>query len=123
MKDYLSIPMYAWHYVVGVALYYGYDYEGNVENFLPEDALAQVEHYLSSGEEVKLNDWYKASKGIYTDNFIAFVFGLNKLIEEDEISSENTLPMLVSNHSGSSDYFTVSMVTSFAEAFSDYKKE
>lgn len=122
MKDYLSIPMYAWHYVIGVALYYGYDYESDVENFLPEDALEQVEHRLSSGEAITLNDWFKASKEIYTDAFIGFVIGMNKLIEDGKVSDNPTAPLIVSMHSGSSDYFTVSMVTSFTEVFSEYKK-
>lgn len=122
MKDHLSIPMYAWHHVVGVALYYGYDFERELEEFLPNEALEQVEHSLSTGEAVTLMDWYKASKQVYTDNFIAFVMAVNKLYQEDVDGFSDTTPLLVSNHSGSSDYFTLGMVRSFAEAYSDFKK-
>lgn len=122
MKDHLSIPMYAWHYVAGVALYYGYDFEREIEEFLPAAALVEVEHVLSTGEAVTLMDWFKASKQVYTDDFIAFVMAVNKLCQEDGDGFSDTTPLLVSSHSGSSDYFTLGMARSFAEAYSDFKK-
>jgi hypothetical protein len=81
-----------------------------------EERLSQV-MYSRGESDVTIGDWVEASKGVYTEKFIKFWKAVydhiqNQVLEGKELP-DNHAPMLVSMHSGSSDYFTWSMVKDF----------
>ena len=116
MKDYEDIEFFAYHNVIRMALYHGYSFDEQLESFLSDDMLSEKSLTLRSGESITWGDWYAASAGNFTEEFSIFIRAVHDLIDTPEFSKPST-PVFVSSHSGSSDYFTVSMVKSFVKDY------
>lgn len=116
MKNKDHIKSFAWHVVCEEALYAGWDFEGDMYSVFTEERLSQV-MYSRGDNDVTIGDWVEASKGNYTEQFTNFWKAVYTHIigqvENDKEAPDDHTPMLVSMHSGSSDYFTWSMVKDF----------
>ena len=118
MKTIKDVQSFAWHIVCEEALYAGWEMEGDMYSVFTEDRLQQVMY--SRGEaDVTIGDWVEASKGTFTEQFKAFWKAVYEHIQDQvkqgkELPGEHT-PMLISCHSGSSDYFTYSMLKDFVK--------
>lgn len=108
-----DIPAFAWHVAAESAIQRGWDYEEDLVEFLKGkmNGADECTHSNSSGAEVYLSDWLEALAGVYTDRFIAFWRSVDTRIKE-QVGEGKTYPdvLMISMHSGSSDYFTKEML-------------
>lgn len=120
-KDKSDIPMYAWHEAAHSAVMLGWDIESDLHHFLqgkitvnPEDdSECQTNKF---GVSLHISDWMEASKGAYTERFMEFWGGVYRNLKA-QVDEGKQWPdvVLVSSHSGSSDYFTKEMLFDLLE--------
>lgn len=112
MKTRDSIPAFFWHYLSEDAIRLGWDMESDMFPSL-ESIKDEVAFTLKgSGVTVTYADLIEVAQGNMTgETFKAFVTGVYDLVKDQEPHES----VIVSMHSGSSDYFTVEMVKDFVE--------
>ncbi|AFQ22218.1 hypothetical protein My1_059 [Pectobacterium phage My1] len=114
MKGQSSIPRFFWHYLSEDAIRQGWNME-----FDMYDALKPIENEMAftlktSGFEIKYKDLIDVAKG-NLDNpvFKEFCF---LVYHEVDKTSDRSSTILVSMHSGSSDYFTLGMLEDYVNS-------
>lgn len=120
-KDKSSIPAFFWHMLSEVAINLGWDMVDDEAMY----TLLQPHHnevmFSLKGREgtaVTVADLVELSKGdLDNANFKTFAAGLLELVKNDKDTElKDTEPLMVSMHSGSSDYFTYEMLKDYVGA-------
>lgn len=115
-KDSSSIPSFFWHYLAGIAIYQGWDMESEMLDSL-EDIKSHVQ-LVNKNEfnSVTIGDLIEVSKGNYTQSFKDFCKNAYDYALENNLELKDSDTVMISMHSGSSDYFTWAMLKDFVES-------
>lgn len=111
-KTYEAIPAFFWHFLAKEALYNGWDMEEEIypalESIKDEVLIEYREHTLTCADLIPVSKGNMSGEAF--GNFMSAIYKSEKIQ-----SVEDSKPILVSMHSGSSDYFTVGMLKSFIQ--------
>lgn len=117
MKNKSAIPSFFWHFLSEVAIQEGWDFESEMIDSL--DKIKDEMAFQSRGEtptKVTVADLIQVTRGIYPESFKQFCIDSFNYINSMEDTVEGHEPIMVSMHSGSSDYFTWGMLKDFVES-------
>lgn len=120
-KNKSSIPAFFFHMISEIAIRLGWDMEDVEAMYTVLQSEANEVMFSLKGQEgtfVTVGDLMELSKGNLDNvNFGYFAKELLKLIENDpETELADDEPLMVSMHSGSSDYFTYAMLKDYVGA-------
>lgn len=108
-----DIKAFAWHLCSLEAIRDGWDMEADMGPVLAQRVATENDPvmYSAGSADVHLSDWVAAMKGEHTERFMQFWRTVHRSVEA-QVANGKEWPdvLLVSMHSGSSDYFTKEML-------------
>lgn len=115
-----ALPGFFHHYLAETALFHNWDPSSDVTLQAALEHKSDIERFSLVGLEgtgVTIGDLIDVINGnLYNNNFKTFCIELHRIISQSEKEKTPNDVLMVSMHSGSSDYFTWEMLVDYVES-------